>query len=99
MPVQHIDGSAALDSGLSAARIARHLSLRFSSPNNRNRLAILILTQANPFSMTLPISSLAKPRNNCENSEYKKRIGKKSGENRKVRAEIPKIERSMSLSQ
>jgi hypothetical protein len=31
--------------------------LRFSSPNNRNRLAILILTQANPFSMTLPISS------------------------------------------
>jgi hypothetical protein len=56
MPVQHIDASAALDSGLSAARITRHLLLRFSSPNNRNRLAILILTQANPFSMTLPIS-------------------------------------------
>jgi hypothetical protein len=29
----------------------------FSSPNNRNRLAIWILAQANPFSMTLPISS------------------------------------------
>src|SRR5262249_44633742 len=28
-----------------------------SSSNNRNRLAILILTQANPFSMTLPIGS------------------------------------------
>jgi hypothetical protein len=57
MPVQHIDASAALDSGLSAARITRHLLLRYSSPNNRNRLAILMLTQANPFSMTLPISS------------------------------------------
>src|SRR5262249_33815726 len=49
MPVQHIDASAALNSGLSTARIARHLLLRFSSPNNRNHLAIL---QANPFSMT-----------------------------------------------
>jgi hypothetical protein len=29
----------------------------FSSPNNRNCLAILMLRQANPFSMTLPISS------------------------------------------
>jgi hypothetical protein len=57
MPGQHIDGSAPLDSGLSPACITRHLSLPFSSPNNRNRLAILILTQANPFSMTLPISS------------------------------------------
>jgi hypothetical protein len=50
VPVQHIDAAAALDSGLSAARVTRHLLLRFSSPYNRNRLAILILTQANPFS-------------------------------------------------
>jgi hypothetical protein len=31
MAAQHIDGSAALDSGLSAARITRHLLLRFLS--------------------------------------------------------------------
>jgi hypothetical protein len=47
MPVQHIDGSAALDSGLSAACITRHLLLHFSSPNNRNRLAILSSLIAN----------------------------------------------------
>jgi hypothetical protein len=41
MPIQHIDGSAALDSGLPAACIAGHLTLRFPSPHNRNRLAIL----------------------------------------------------------
>jgi hypothetical protein len=57
MPVQHIDGSAALDSGLSAACITRHLLLRLSSPNNRNRLAILMLTQAKSIFQTLPISS------------------------------------------
>jgi hypothetical protein len=29
MPIQHIEGSAALDSGLSAARMPHHLSLHF----------------------------------------------------------------------
>jgi hypothetical protein len=38
VPVQHIDASAALDSGLSAARIARHLLLRFSSPKESKSL-------------------------------------------------------------
>jgi hypothetical protein len=44
----------------SAARITRHLLLPFSSPNNRNRLAILILTQANPLSMTF-MSAASRP--------------------------------------
>jgi hypothetical protein len=45
VPVQHIDASAALDSGLSAARITRHLLLRFSSPNNPDR-ALVACAQA-----------------------------------------------------
>src|SRR5215470_3882140 len=45
VPVQHIYESAALDSGLSAASITRHLLLHFTSPNNRNRLAILMSWQ------------------------------------------------------
>ena len=43
MPFQHVDGPAPLDASLPAAGIARHLSLHFSSPNNRNRLANLTL--------------------------------------------------------
>jgi hypothetical protein len=39
MPFQHIDGSATLDGILAVIRMARHLSLHCSSPNNRNRLA------------------------------------------------------------
>jgi hypothetical protein len=41
MPIQHIDGSAALNRRLPAACIARHrLSLHIRPLNNRNRLAI-----------------------------------------------------------
>ncbi len=39
MPFQHINGSTTLDGILAVFRMARHLSLHCSSPNNRNRLA------------------------------------------------------------
>jgi hypothetical protein len=44
MPIEHVDRSAAFDGRLPAPCIACHLSLHFPSPNDRNRLAILMLS-------------------------------------------------------